>query len=276
MSFGGGWFFLAASESISVLNHHYALPGIGSYVATAIAQGNLGDVLIAIAVMIVMVIGVNFLFWRPVTAWAERFRVEESESAEKPRSLVLDVLRRSNVPELLGRPLRPAGRLLDRATRAVRRRRASPHGLPAARAHRGRVLRRGDRGGGRLRGVGGARLTCAPPPGWASSATRSRSVPLTFARVIFLIAVSHRGLGAAGRVDRDEPEGHPVRPAGRAGAGQLPGQLPLPVRYRSSSSPGTSRWTSARAADGARRPVVHPVQRHRRGLRDPDSTCARR
>jgi NitT/TauT family transport system permease protein len=60
---------------------------------------------------------VNFLFWRPVTAWAERFRVEESESAEKPRSLVLDVLRRSEVPELLGRPLKPVGRLLDRATR---------------------------------------------------------------------------------------------------------------------------------------------------------------
>jgi NitT/TauT family transport system permease protein len=117
MSFGGGWFFLAASESISVLGHHYALPGIGSYVATAIGQGNLRDVLIAIGVMIVMVIGVNFLFWRPVTAWAERFRVEESESAEKPRSIVLDVLRRSDVPELLSRPLRPVGRLLDAATR---------------------------------------------------------------------------------------------------------------------------------------------------------------
>ena len=67
--------------------------------------------------MIVLVIGVNFVFWRPVTAWAERFRVEESEAAERPRSLVLDVLRRSQVPEQLGRPLRPVGRLLDRATR---------------------------------------------------------------------------------------------------------------------------------------------------------------
>jgi NitT/TauT family transport system permease protein len=117
MSFGGAWFFLAASESIAVLNHRYALPGIGSYAATAIDHGNLGEVGLAIVVMIVLVIGVNFVFWRPVTAWAERFRVEESESAEKPRSLVLDVLRRSEVPELLGRPLRPVGRMLDRATR---------------------------------------------------------------------------------------------------------------------------------------------------------------
>ena len=117
MGFGGAWFFLAASEAISVLNHSYALPGIGSYAEAAINHGNLGEVGMAILVMIVMVVGVNFLFWRPVTAWAERFRVEESEAAERPRSLVLDVIRRSEVPELLGRPLKPVGRLLDQVTR---------------------------------------------------------------------------------------------------------------------------------------------------------------
>jgi NitT/TauT family transport system permease protein len=102
MSFGGGWFFLVASEALSVNNHHYALPGIGSYVATATADGDLGKVLIAIAVMVVMVVGVNVLFWRPLTAWAERFRVEESEATEAPRSLVLNLLRRSHVPVLMG------------------------------------------------------------------------------------------------------------------------------------------------------------------------------
>ncbi|MFI9271707.1 ABC transporter permease [Kitasatospora sp. NPDC052896] len=117
MSFGGAWFFLAASESISVLGHQYALPGMGSYAAAAIAKGDLGGVGIAIAVMIVLVVGVNVLFWRPMVAWSERFRVEESGAAERPRSLVLDVLRRSSVPELLGRPLRPVGGALDRLTR---------------------------------------------------------------------------------------------------------------------------------------------------------------
>jgi NitT/TauT family transport system permease protein len=117
MSFGGAWFFLAASESITVLNHHYALPGIGSYAAAAIAAGNLGEVGIAIAVMIVMVIGVNAVFWRPMTAWSERFRVEETEAEVRPRSLVLEVLRRSSVPEMLGRPLKPAGVALDRLMR---------------------------------------------------------------------------------------------------------------------------------------------------------------
>jgi NitT/TauT family transport system permease protein len=103
MSFGGGWFFLVASEALSVNNHHYALPGIGSYVATATADGDLGKVFIAIAVMVVMVVGVNVLFWRPLTAWAERFRVEESEATDAPRSLVLNLLRRSHAPALSGR-----------------------------------------------------------------------------------------------------------------------------------------------------------------------------
>ena len=117
MSFGGAWFFLAASESISVLNHTYALPGIGSYVAAAIAQASLSRVGIAIVVMVVMVIAVNFVFWRPMVAWAERFHAEESAAAERPRSVVLDLLRRSVVPDLVARPARPAGRLLDKVTR---------------------------------------------------------------------------------------------------------------------------------------------------------------
>jgi NitT/TauT family transport system permease protein len=139
MSFGGAWFFLAASESISVLNHTYALPGIGSYVAVAIEQGSLGKVGIAIAIMIVMVIAVNVVFWRPMVAWAERFRAEETAAAEQPRSVVLDLLRRSALPDLVARPARPAGRLLDKATR--------PFGLaehplhrPAVRARTGDVF----------------------------------------------------------------------------------------------------------------------------------------
>ena len=139
MSFGGAWFFLAASESISVLNHTYALPGIGSYVAAAIEQGSLGRVGIAIGVMIVMVIVVNFVFWRPMVAWSERFRAEGSAAAERPRSVVLDLLRRSALPDLVARPARPAARLLDKATR--------PFGLaehplqrPALRARTGDVF----------------------------------------------------------------------------------------------------------------------------------------
>jgi NitT/TauT family transport system permease protein len=117
MSFGGAWFFLTASEAISVDGKSYALPGIGSYVATAALQDNLGDILWAIVAMVVMVLGVNFLFWRPLVAWAERFRIEDSATADKPRSVVLDLIRRSQINEWMARPTRPFGRAMDSATR---------------------------------------------------------------------------------------------------------------------------------------------------------------
>jgi NitT/TauT family transport system permease protein len=119
MSFGGGWFFLVASEAISVNNKDYALPGVGSYAGAAIADGDLGKVGWAIVTMAVMVIGVNFLFWRPLTAWAEKFKNEQSEASEVQRSVVLNFLRRSNWPRLLGRLLRPAGHGLSRAARVL-------------------------------------------------------------------------------------------------------------------------------------------------------------
>jgi NitT/TauT family transport system permease protein len=117
LSFGGGWFFLAASEAISVGNKTYTLPGIGSYVAAAVGKGDIGEVGIAIGVTVILVVGVNFVFWRPLVAYAEKFRVETSEAAEQPKSYVLNLLRESNIPGYIARPLRPAGRALDRVTR---------------------------------------------------------------------------------------------------------------------------------------------------------------
>ncbi len=117
MSFGAGWFFLTASELITVNGHGHALPGIGSYVGVASENGQLGLVFLAIVVMILMVLGVNFFFWRPLVAWSEKFRVELSEAGEQPRSIFLETLRRSRVPRTLGRPLRPVVDGLDRATR---------------------------------------------------------------------------------------------------------------------------------------------------------------
>jgi NitT/TauT family transport system permease protein len=117
MSMGGGWFFLTASEAITVSDHDYTLPGIGSYIGAAIRQGSLGDVGVAIVVMIIMVVGVNFVLFRPLVAWSERFRLEDSESADRPRSIVLDLLRRSSIPKAVSRLTRPIGLALDSVTR---------------------------------------------------------------------------------------------------------------------------------------------------------------
>ena len=119
MSFGGGWFFLIASEVISVNSHTYALPGIGAYVAAASDQEQIGRLFLAIGAMVVMVVGVNFCFWRPLTAWAERFRPGDTASAEVQRSIALNLLRRSVVPGIVARTLRPVGRGLDRMTRPL-------------------------------------------------------------------------------------------------------------------------------------------------------------
>ncbi len=99
MSFGGGWFFLAASEAISVGNKTYTLPGIGSYVQAAVDKGDLGEVGIGIAVMVVLVVGVNILFWRPLVAYvrevpgrdvrsrraAQKLRAQHPAPVQRPR-----------------------------------------------------------------------------------------------------------------------------------------------------------------------------------------------
>jgi NitT/TauT family transport system permease protein len=115
MSFGGSWFFLTASELITIGNRRYTLPGVGSYVGVAEQQGNLGHVGYGILTMVIMILVVNFLFWRPLVAYAEKFRVEQTESGQKQKSLVLTALRRSNWPAAAGRGKRAMASPLNRA-----------------------------------------------------------------------------------------------------------------------------------------------------------------
>ncbi len=119
MSFGGSWFFLTASELITIGSRHYTLPGVGSYVGVAERQGNLGHVGYGILTMIIMILVVNFFFWRPLVAYVEKFRVEQTESGQKQKSLVLTALRRSNWPVTLGRGKRAVASPLNRAMGAL-------------------------------------------------------------------------------------------------------------------------------------------------------------
>ncbi|HUN94234.1 MAG TPA: ABC transporter permease subunit [Burkholderiaceae bacterium] len=95
MSFGGGWFFVAQSEAISVLNKDIKLPGLGSYIATAAEAGDSRATGYAIVAMVVTIVVLDQLVWRPLIAWAERFKLEQTESRQVPTSWVLDLLRRS-------------------------------------------------------------------------------------------------------------------------------------------------------------------------------------
>jgi NitT/TauT family transport system permease protein len=102
LSMSGSWFFVVASEAISVGNTTITLPGVGSYIALAIEQKSLVAVAWAIGTMLVVILLYDQLLFRPLVAWSDRFRFEQEAGALPPRSWVLDVLRRSGVVAHLG------------------------------------------------------------------------------------------------------------------------------------------------------------------------------
>jgi NitT/TauT family transport system permease protein len=97
MSMSGGWFFVVASEAISVGNTTVMLPGVGSYIATAILQRDTAAIGWAIGTMLAVILLYDQLLFRPLVAWADRFRFEQEASAAAPRSWVLSALQRSNL-----------------------------------------------------------------------------------------------------------------------------------------------------------------------------------
>ncbi len=115
MSMSGGWFFVVASEAISVGDLHIALPGIGSYVARAIEHRDLVAVGWAILAMTVTILIYDQLLFRPLVAWADKFRYEQTAAQVVPRSWVLDLFERTRLVAALAEPI---GTLLQVAARA--------------------------------------------------------------------------------------------------------------------------------------------------------------
>jgi NitT/TauT family transport system permease protein len=97
LSMAGGWFFVVAAEAISVGNTTITLPGIGSYVALAIEQGNLRAIGWAIMTMLIVILACDQLIFRPLVSWVDRFRVEQEPGAWVPDSWALTMMRRSRI-----------------------------------------------------------------------------------------------------------------------------------------------------------------------------------
>lgn len=104
MSMSGGWFFVVASEAITVGDTTVTLPGIGSYVALGIKEQNLPAIGYAILAMLLVIIAYYQLLFRPVVAWADKFRFEQTASANAPNSWVLDLFRRTRALRALTYP----------------------------------------------------------------------------------------------------------------------------------------------------------------------------
>ena len=118
MSMSGGWFFVVASEAISVSNQNIKLPGVGSYIAMAIEARDLGAIGWAIGGMLVGIVLYDQLFFRPLIAWADKFRFEEGSSEDTPRSWLLTWLRRTDRLQRAGVRV---GRVLERTLLVFRR-----------------------------------------------------------------------------------------------------------------------------------------------------------
>ena len=108
MSVAGGWFFLMACEMFVLGSRDFRLPGLGSYLQTAAGNGDTRSILWGVATMVAVIVLLDQFVWRPVIAWAEKFKVEQVESTDAPRSWVLNLFRHSRgLATIRGRTIKP-------------------------------------------------------------------------------------------------------------------------------------------------------------------------
>ena len=125
MSMSGGWFFVVASEAISVGSTTVTLPGIGSYIALAIEKRDIGAVFWAIGAMAVVILIYDQLFFRPLVAWSDRFRPEQQPGVQPPTSWALTAFRRSRIVASALWPVRRLWAMTFKLAAAMPSRRAS-------------------------------------------------------------------------------------------------------------------------------------------------------
>jgi NitT/TauT family transport system permease protein len=132
MSMSGGWFFVVASEAVSVGDNTWKLPGIGSYVALALEKQDIWAVVWAILAMLVVILAYDQLLFRPLVAWSSKFRFETTAAATAVDPWVLRVVRRTRWIAVLGHGFGDVATALGglrlafgRAPRAVKEQRPS-------------------------------------------------------------------------------------------------------------------------------------------------------
>ncbi len=97
MSWAGGWFFLMAAETFTVGQRDFRLPGLGSYLQQAASQNNTSAILWGVFTLVLMVVLLDQLIWRPLLAWADKFKLEMTESDNPPTSWFLNLLDSSSL-----------------------------------------------------------------------------------------------------------------------------------------------------------------------------------
>ena len=105
MSMSGGWFFVVASEAISIGNTQINLPGIGSWLATAIDQKDFHAVAWAVLAMGIVILLYDQVIFRPIVAWSDKFNMSLTASQKQSKSWIYDVIRRSNILAYVMHPI---------------------------------------------------------------------------------------------------------------------------------------------------------------------------
>jgi NitT/TauT family transport system permease protein len=103
MSMSAGWFFVVASEAVSVANQQILLPGIGSYIATAIKMADVRAIWYAIFTMFIVILLYDQILFRPLIAWSDKFKSEQVGQDQEPQSWVIDIFHRTRMLRSLGR-----------------------------------------------------------------------------------------------------------------------------------------------------------------------------
>jgi NitT/TauT family transport system permease protein len=125
MSVSGGWFFVVASEAITVAGQTIMLPGVGSYIATAISQSDLAAIGYAVLVMFVVIVLYDQLLFRPLLAWSSKFQADPSADQETVRPWFLIVLQRAQLFDLVQTGVLAVNRVIDDTIAALARRRGA-------------------------------------------------------------------------------------------------------------------------------------------------------
>jgi NitT/TauT family transport system permease protein len=127
VSWAGGWFFLMAAETFTVGARDFRLPGLGSYLQEAASQGDTTAVVLGLGTLVLVIVLLDQLVWRPILVWADRFKVEMAASDSPPTSWFYDILSRSwLMAQFTRRVSHPGSERLDQSmTRFFNRRAAA-------------------------------------------------------------------------------------------------------------------------------------------------------
>lgn len=112
LSMSSSWIFLVYSEAISVANHNIFLPGIGSYIATAIVEKNKFAILYAIVAMVIAIALLDQLIFRPLVAWSEKFKIQDTTNEDEPESWVLRLMQQTRALRHIGEYINALGNQL--------------------------------------------------------------------------------------------------------------------------------------------------------------------